>query len=152
MTAYRLRLPFSEVLVDEANRIVETRFRDGRSGIGMREDSQVNRDEAADQGYAGDDMVWQSLLHHEILHSLISLWLWDKPSPTLRHEARAARVPYGIRLGEEAIVLAMQHYLMTGQVWPILDTYRERLPRWANRFADALLRMEEVPAGSDRVA
>lgn len=142
VTHLRLILPHSEVLVYPDQQYIATKFPDGSECGALREDTDENRREAADQGYTGSDAVWRSLADHELGHSLVSLWLWDRASPTLQHEAGAQRVPYGMRLGEEAIVIAFQRWMNKGDVWPILTHYREQLPRWKQRFLAALNRME----------
>lgn len=142
----RLRLPFSQVLIHPEQRMVESIFADGKRGVGTREDTQENRDEARDQGYVGEDAVWCSLRDHETIHHLIPLWLWDSASPTLRHEMGGERCPYYDRLFEEALVIGFQFHVNTGSVPRVLLQFTERLPRWRARYADALLRMEEIAA------
>jgi hypothetical protein len=99
-----LSLTHCEVSIDDTNRIVVTKFSDGKECLATRQDSDENRREAEDEGYEPTaDGVWQCLVTHEVCHSLVSEWLWQKPSPTLRHVAGGERCEYGKQLYEEAL-------------------------------------------------
>ena len=138
----------SEFAVDPEARIVSTAFPDGKVAIGFRADSDENRREAEDEGYQGPNAIWEALLHHEAAHSLLSAWMWDLPSPTLRHEAGGERCIYGQRLFEEAVVIAFQRYVTTGEVWPALEPMRVCLLTWKIKFRVALAGlMREVDHG-----
>lgn len=144
MIPLRLVLPHCVFWSHWENRIVETVFPDGKACAGTREESQTNLDEARDQGYTGPDAVWRSLVEHELGHSLVSLWMWDSPSPTLRHEAGGERCDYGTRLFEESLVIGFQTWQNTGQIPRALEHLAERLPRWRVRFSRAVSRLEEA--------
>lgn len=128
-------LMHATVLIDPVAGLVETRFPDGVAVVAVRPDTDQNRQEAADQGYpASAAGVFESLWQHELLHSLVAEWLWNKPSPTLRHVGGGTPVPYGKQLYEEAVVIAFQRYLTTRDVWDVLEPFRDRLDHWLLQF------------------
>jgi hypothetical protein len=139
-----LRLTHCEVLIDPGTRMVSTRFRDGLECVATRTDSDENRREAEDEGYIGEDQVWRCLQDHELCHSLISEWLWQRPSPTLRHVAGGERCEYGKQLYEEALTIAFQRFLNTQQIWPALGQYAEQLTRWRARYERTMERLKEA--------
>ncbi len=144
MTVLRLALPHSTVWVYPDQRLVLTILPDWKECYATREDTEENRQEALDQGYTGPDAVWRSLVDHEVLHNLISDWLWNRPSPTLEHEAGVRRVEYGKRLFEEALVLAFQRYVNTGEQWPALYPFAQVLPEWKRKFTKLVHGMEQA--------
>jgi hypothetical protein len=87
-----------------------TVFPDGARAHATRDDTEENRREAADQGHAS---VWESLVHHEVLHTLIGRRLWGRESLVLRHESGAEQHRYALRLHEEAAVISAQRLLNT---------------------------------------
>lgn len=100
--------------------LVSTIFPFGAVVSGTRENNQQNITEAESQGYTGENIVWRSLLHHELLHSLVAEILFDQPSKVLETEAGVRFHPSWERYEEEAIVLALQHKLNTNSTPAIL--------------------------------
>jgi hypothetical protein len=140
-----LSLTHCEVSIDDTNRIVVTKFSDGKECLATRQDSDENRREAEDEGYEPTaDGVWQCLVTHEVCHSLVSEWLWQKPSPTLRHVAGGERCEYGKQLYEEALTIAFQRFLNTQHIWPALGQYAEQLTRWRARYQRTMERLREA--------
>jgi hypothetical protein len=81
----------------------------GVSCTGAREDTPTNRREAEMEGYTPDAVgVWQSLVEHEILHSLVAQHLWDCESYVIRAESGAELTPLHNRYFEESLVLGLQ--------------------------------------------
>jgi len=123
-----VRLKWATVLIHEPERWVRTElyspcgFR-GRC-LGTREPNEQNLREARDQGYAGDDPAWRSLIDHEVLHSLLGERLFDGCSPALLTAAGIdPPQPYFLRLYEESIALACQLWLNTGCVEAPLEPF-----------------------------
>jgi hypothetical protein len=135
-----LQALYATITVDFTQRWVRTDFHDRLSCAGTRPDNADNRREAEDQGYDGADAVWYSLLDHEVLHTLISEWLFDAPSPALRTATAALDrpAPYYLRLEEESIVLSFQRWLNTGECPHALSHYRNELPAWRDAFYEAM--------------
>ena len=127
-------LRYATLRIWPSTRYVDTIWPDGKTCGATRGDNAGNRQEAADQGYIGQDAVWRSLVEHELAHNLVSEWILGLPSPTLRHEAGAERAPYWLRLQEEAWALAFQIYANTGKAQPPLHPYGVFLRRWYQEF------------------
>lgn len=104
-------------------RFVSTIFPNGAVVSGTRENNQQNITEAESQGYTGENIVWRSLVHHELLHSLVAEVLFDQPSKVLETEAGVRFHPSWERYEEEAIVLAFQFNVNTGNYPRILDPF-----------------------------
>lgn len=105
--------------------LVSTIFPCGAIVSGIRENSQQSITEAESQGYKGERIVWRSLAEHELLHSLSSEILFDRPSKVLETEAGITFHPSWERYEEEAIVLAFQYHSNTKSyptiLYPFLD-------------------------------
>jgi hypothetical protein len=97
-----------------------TCYPDGFRSHATRDDTDDNRREAADQGYAGPDAVWWSLVEHELLHTLAARVFFRRESLVLRHEAGAECNAYALRLHEEAVVISLQRWIRRGVVDPVL--------------------------------
>lgn len=127
-------LHYATLRIWPSTRYVDTLWPDGKTCGAQREDNYENRQEAHDQGYGGADAIWRSLVEHELLHNLVSEWILDRNSPTLRHEAGAVRAPYWLRLTEEAWVIAFQVYVNADDVGYPLHPFQAMLPKWRERF------------------
>lgn len=92
-------------------KLVSTVFPCGAIVSGTREENQQNIIEAESQGYKGENIVWRSLVDHELLHSLVAEILFDQPSKVLETEAGIRFHPSWERYEEEAIVLASQRHM-----------------------------------------
>jgi hypothetical protein len=106
--------------IDAENRVVTTRYADGRFMAATREDNQQNRDEAADQGFVGSNAVWRALVAHELGHTIWARARHGRESLVLRHESGAERARYALRLHEEAETISLTRLLLTGEVDPVL--------------------------------
>lgn len=90
--------------------------------VGSRPDTQENREEAGRQGYTPDENgVWQSLVEHELLHSLVAEVMFDRPSSVILTESGAETTPSWERYEEEAVVLSIQRLLNTDEITATLD-------------------------------
>jgi hypothetical protein len=104
--------------IDDAARMVTTRYPDGHETTGWREETPQNFAEAEDQGYAGPEAVWCSLVEHECLHTMVSRAVFGRESLVLRLGREPAR--YALRLHEEALVISLQRLMNTGRADPII--------------------------------
>jgi hypothetical protein len=117
-----LPLTHAELHVDPVRREVDTVFRDGLVQGAQRQFSAEDIATAAELGYEPTEAgVWRSLVAHELYHSLISERLWQRPSEVLRHYCAGEHCPYYRRLYVEAIVLAYERLLNTGEVTEALE-------------------------------
>jgi hypothetical protein len=116
-------------LADRKLGAVITRYPDGRESAATRELTPDNVAEVIDQGYAAgaegsveqaQSALWQSLVEHEILHTILARAVFCRESIVLRHESGAERQRYALRLHEEALVLSLQRYFNTSEPDPIL--------------------------------
>jgi hypothetical protein len=112
--AISIDLKYVTYSIDVENKIVSTHFKTEDVNLNYVahatrdwEDYQ-NQKEAHSQGYSGPDAVWQSLVHHELLHSLVSEVLWDSRSRVLATESGLEFIPSWLRYEEESLVLAFQ--------------------------------------------
>ncbi len=131
--------PAASLRVYPADLLTEVVFHGGHKVLGIRPETPDNVAEAADQGYLGPNACWRSLVEHELLHILVAEWMDWPYSLALAHESGFARVPYGERLYEEALVLAFQRYTNTGQIWPALAPWKDQLADWRRIFERARL-------------
>lgn len=122
------RLPIgrgAEFVVDRDARIVWTRLATGQEVAGTRDVTHDNIAEARRQGYEGTDeqVVWQSLVEHELMHTLCTRALWDCESHVLRDLAGVGgpECPFAVRMHEEALVISLQHWLCSGVCHRVLD-------------------------------
>lgn len=136
MKPIHLALRHATLIVRHDLREVDTVFRDGAVQGAQRQFSAEDRQTARDLGYAGNDAgVMRSLVCHELAHTLVSEWLWDRPSEVLRHYCSAEYCPYWQRLYVESIVLGMERYLNTGEVGDALRPFWFRLEAWRKEAA-----------------
>lgn len=113
---------------------VKTVFPNGYYCDGFRDkDDWRNVREAESQGYTGDKAVWRSLVEHELLHSLVSQYLFDRPSRVMLTESGAEFTPLWERYEEEALSLALQRYFNTRDI----DT--ETVPGILSRYEPGIL-------------
>lgn len=134
--------------VDRENGVVTTVYPSGHRCSATREDNAQNRAEASDQGYMAEAQgVWDSLVDHEILHTLISRELFNRESYVLRHEAGAEPARYALRLHEEAAVISYQTWLNTAQRDPVLIAFHDHiLNAMAHQLGALLAKAEPCPA------
>jgi hypothetical protein len=143
----RLELRFDELIIMPERHYLETRFADGRIAPATRElNATENRTTALDLGYTDSaDGVWRSLICHELLHSLLSDWLWDQASQVLLHMAGAKHTPHHERIFEEAVVLAFELHLNTGAITRALQPYsRPKLDLWRSSARQWIARATEA--------
>lgn len=133
-----------ELWIWPETRYLETRWPDG-SKCGATRDCELNNLSYA--RHLGYPDCWTAVVCHEALHHLIAQYLGHPYSPTLWAVARGyeeGTAPYEARLFEEALVLATERWLNTGDLSPILDhpSIRFRLPKirkaWEPIRADLL--------------
>ena len=138
--------------VDRENGVVTTVYKDGPHPgtqyrcAATREDDAQNRAEAADQGYMAEAQgVWDSLVDHEILHTLVSRELFGRESYVLRHEAGAEPARYALRLHEEAAVISFQTWLNTTRRDPVLIAFHDHiLNAMAHQLGALLAKAEQA--------
>lgn len=106
-------LTFARYEIDTDSRTVRTVFPDGISCYGTRDVTTENIREARSQGYKGTDadVVWRSLVEHELLHSLVAECLFSRPSLVLRTEGGGEFHPSWLRYEEEMLVISWQAYV-----------------------------------------
>jgi hypothetical protein len=130
-----IRRTHSQIRLDAEHQQV-THTIEGHSMLAFRHNSDEDRQLAmVQQGYQGDDAVWQSLRDHEVLHVMFGEWFVGGPSLVLLHEAGVRQIDYHDRMYEEAIVLAFQVYLnhpyrSPQALWP----FRTLLESWTLIF------------------
>lgn len=107
--------------IDDEARTVTTRYSDGHVAVGVRAETPQNFAEAEDQGYAGTDAVWCSLVEHECLHTMVSRAVFGRESLVLRLGVQPSR--YAQRLHEEALVISLQRLINTSWADPILGPH-----------------------------
>jgi hypothetical protein len=146
-----LELPYGAtfaILPREGNHAeVVTIFADGHKAEATRDvTTNDNRRTAAELGYTESaDGVAAALLAHELCHSLLSHWMYERQSRVLRHEANADYVPYHERVYEESIVLAFERYLNTGtDSGPLEHVAARKLGLWRGRARDWIARAKEA--------
>lgn len=122
---------------------VQTAFSDGFNCTGARFNCTGSRDvtpenvkEAESQGYLGldEEKVWQSLVDHELLHSLVSEYIYDRESLVLLTESGKLFSCSWRRYEEEAIVLAFQFYFNGGPTPKILQQLEREYPDGFSRL------------------
>jgi hypothetical protein len=139
-----LSLTHADLYIHPDRREVDTVFRDGKVQGAQRSFSAEDTAVAAELGYeASAEGVFSSLVCHELMHSLVSEWLWNRPSEVLRHYCAAEPCPYYRRIYVEAIVLAWERLLQTDEMsealYDIEERYGGRFWGW-HRHARELLR------------
>jgi hypothetical protein len=126
--------PYGTIRIHSVYGTVETSVPGGRVVVATRPETDENIREAADEGYVGLAACFRALVDHEVLHILMPEWLGWHGSLVMAHESGSRAVPHGQRLYEEAMVLAFQRYLTTGDVWPALEPWRQRLGAWTTNY------------------
>lgn len=109
-----------EVRIFPETQYLETRFHDGSVAGATRECVLNNLTYAQHLGYPD---CWTAVVSHEIAHTYISEQLGHPYSPTLfavAHNYIDDTAAYEERLWEEALVLAVERYMRTGYLLPIL--------------------------------
>lgn len=142
-----LRLRHATIVVDHERREVDTQFHDGKVQGAQRAFSQDDIATVRELGYeASEQGVWQSLIAHELLHSLVSDWLWNRPSEVLRHYCAGEPCPVHTRYYVEAIVLAFERLQQTGEFSAALHHLpMHSMPAWRRQLA-GLLRLTHPEA------
>jgi hypothetical protein len=132
---------------DRATGVVVTHYPDGRECAATRELTPDNVAEVIDQGYTvaedsteqAQRSLWQSLVEHELLHTIVARAVFARESIVLRHESGAERQRYALRLHEEALVLSLQRYFNTSEPDPILFPHGGILEALRARLDDLTL-------------
>lgn len=109
---------------------VETQYSNGAIAIAYRDPNEQNYAQAFEQGYKANDWgLYASLAEHEALHTVVANIVWKLPeSPVLLQAAgMTLTVPYYQALYEEAMVIALQHYLNGKDTKHVLKGWKEQL-------------------------
>lgn len=135
-----LKLRHATLIVDHDRREVDTVFHDGKVQGAQRQFGAEDIKTVRELGYSADaDGVWRSLIAHEVLHTLVSQWLWDRPSEVLRHYCAGEPCPVHTRYYVEALVLAFEHLLVTGEITAaLLHLPALQVRRWREQAARVL--------------
>lgn len=138
-----LRLKHATLHVHHEAREVDTTFHDGKTQGAQRTFSDADIDVAKDLGYeASERGVWRALITHELLHSLVSEWLWDRPSEVLRHYCAGEPCPVHRRYYVEAIVMAFERLQQTGEITEaVAHLPAKSLRTWRVQLAGLLLQV-----------
>jgi hypothetical protein len=145
------RFAHCELRIFPETHYVETLFPDGTRAGATRECEVGNAVYAAHLGYTD---CWLALVEHEIGHTLVSMALGHRWSPTLQavaHKYAPGTAPYEEQLAEEAVVLQLQRFSRTGAVgWALRHReVRPHFSRWARdlrALAARLLAQQEEAA------
>lgn len=107
-----------EVWIWEPDAYLETRFQDGtKVPAAPKPDDVEQAVTAIDLGYGR--RIWQMCREHELSHCLLADWLSKPVSPVLwsvAHPGHPDNASLAEQHAEEALVLAWQRYLTTGEI------------------------------------